>query len=80
MQKRPRLGRFFRVCGLHPDVAPVASQIEHLLVSELATLFGQSGGHFTSGSTLANLTALWAVRKITCSQTVVSSDASGPEH
>lgn len=59
---------------LHKDVAPVATQIESRLISELAPLFGQSGGHFTSGSTVANLSALWAAREITGAHTVVTSN------
>jgi len=48
---------------LHPDTAPVARAIETKVIDWLAPFFSQSGGHMTSGSTIANLTALWAARE-----------------
>ena len=47
---------------LHPDVSPVAQQLEQRVIDWLKPYFGMSGGHMTSGSTLSNLTALWAAR------------------
>lgn len=50
---------------LHPDTAPTARQLEPLMMSWLAPAFGMHGGHLLPGSTLANLTALWAARDLT---------------
>ncbi|MDA0993532.1 MAG: pyridoxal-dependent decarboxylase [Proteobacteria bacterium] len=61
---------------LHPDVAPAARDIEDLVVRWLAPCFGMNGGHMTPGSTVANLTALWAAREIKGIRRVVSSTAS----
>lgn len=48
---------------LHPDTAPQARAIEARVVDWLAPRYGQSGGHLCPGSTIANLTALWAARE-----------------
>lgn len=48
---------------LHPATAPAARDIEERVVAWLAPYFGMNGGHLTTGSTLANLTALWAARE-----------------
>ncbi len=48
---------------LHAETSPVASEIEELVVRWLAPFFGMDGGHMVPGSTLANLTALWAARE-----------------
>ena len=48
---------------LHPDTAPVARELEAIVVRWLAPWFGMNGGHLVSGSTVANLTALWAARR-----------------
>ncbi len=61
---------------LHPDVAPAAIEVEKLVIGWLAPLFGMTGGHMTAGSTLANLTALWAAREIAGVRTVYASDAA----
>lgn len=61
---------------LHPDVAPVARDIEARVIDWLAPAFGMDGGHMTSGSTLANLTALWAAREVEGVTAVMASDAS----
>lgn len=49
---------------LHPDISPVAGAAERRVVAWLAPLFGMDGGHMTPGSTVSNLTALWAARDI----------------
>jgi L-2,4-diaminobutyrate decarboxylase len=46
------------------------------VVSWLAPFFGMTGGHMTPGSTLANLTALWAARDGAGVTEVVASDAA----
>ena len=48
---------------LHPATAPVARKIEEHVIEWLAPFFGMQGGHMTPGSTLSNLTALWAARE-----------------
>lgn len=48
---------------LHPATAPVAREIEHRVIDWLSAFFGMSGGHMVPGSTIANLTALWAARE-----------------
>jgi L-2,4-diaminobutyrate decarboxylase len=57
---------------LHPDTAPVAREIERRVIDWLAPSFGMSGGHMVPGSTVANLTALWAAREAGA-HTVVST-------
>ncbi len=59
---------------LHPATAPTARPLEHQVVSWLAPYFGMTGGHMTPGSTLANLTALWAARDCAGVTEVVASD------
>lgn len=61
---------------LHPDVAPVARGIESRVVDWLAPGFGMNGGHMTPGSTVANLTALWAARELRGVRTVITSEAA----
>ena len=61
---------------LHPDAAPAARQLEPLVVNWLAPAFGMAGGHLVPGSTLANLTALWAARDLTGARRVVCSTAA----
>lgn len=48
---------------LHPATAPAARDIEVRVVDWLAPFFGMQGGHMVPGSTLANLSALWAARE-----------------
>lgn len=57
---------------LHPDTAPVARDLEARVIDWLAPSFGMSGGHMTPGSTIANLTAIWAAREAGA-HTVVST-------
>ena len=61
---------------LHPDVAPAARGLEARVVEWLAPAFGMDGGHMTPGSTLANLTALWAARDLGGVRKVIASDAA----
>ncbi|HJM06818.1 MAG TPA: hypothetical protein QF887_10560, partial [SAR324 cluster bacterium] len=49
---------------LHPDVAPKARLLSERVVTWIAPFFGMGGGHFVPGSTISNLTALWAAREL----------------
>jgi L-2,4-diaminobutyrate decarboxylase len=60
---------------LHAELSPAARLIEEHVVGWLAPWFGMDGGHFTSGSTLANLTALWAARESGVTEVVASEEA-----
>lgn len=61
---------------LHPDTAPVAQRIEQQVIRWLAPSFGADGGLIVPGSTLANLTALWAARELRkVTEVVTSADA-----
>ncbi len=61
---------------LHPSTAPVAREIEAMVVSWLAPYFGMTGGHMLPGSTIANLTALWAARECAAVEDVVVADSA----
>jgi L-2,4-diaminobutyrate decarboxylase len=61
---------------LHPDTAPVARDLEAKVIAWLAPLFGMTGGHMCPGSTVANLTALWAAREVKGVRRVVASTAA----
>lgn len=61
---------------LHPDVSPIARQIEDRLIRWLAPSYGMTGGHMTPGSTVSNLTALWAARESMGVDRVVASKAA----
>ena len=61
---------------LHPAAAPIARDVEACVVDWLAPYFGMQGGHMTPGSTLANLTALWAARDAAGVREVISSDSA----
>lgn len=60
---------------LHPDTAPRARELEQLAVDWIAPWFGMSGGHMTPGSTVANLTAIWAARERGCRVVVSGTGA-----
>ena len=61
---------------LHPATAPFAIQAEQRVFQWLMPFFGMRGGHMCSGSTLANLTAIWAARDGKDVQRVVASQAA----
>ncbi len=61
---------------LHPDTGLVGRQVEEKVISALAPQFGMDGGHMVPGSTVANLTALWAARDIAGAKSVVASELS----
>lgn len=61
---------------LHPSTSPAAREIEERTVEWLAPWFGMRGGHMVPGSTVANLTGLWAARECAGVQMVVASDTA----
>ncbi|MGH9130784.1 MAG: pyridoxal phosphate-dependent decarboxylase family protein [Acidimicrobiales bacterium] len=61
---------------LHPDTAPVARDLEAVAIRWIAPYFGMGGGHLVPGSTVANLTALWAARELRGVTEVVASEAA----
>ena len=61
---------------LHEMTSPFATQAETLVLSWLAPYFGMQGGHFCAGSTIANLTGIWAARDAAGVKTVVTSQAA----
>ncbi len=61
---------------LHPDTAPAARAMEETVIGWLSAAFDMDGGHLVPGSTIANLTALWAARDITGANSVVASTDS----
>lgn len=61
---------------LHPETAPAARDLEERVVHWLCPYFGASGGHIVPGSTLANVTALWAAREVAGVREVVCSAAA----
>lgn len=61
---------------LHPELAASARAIDAQVVNWLAAQFGMTGGHMTPGSTVANLTGLWAARETRgITQVFASSEA-----
>ncbi len=61
---------------LHRSTAPFATEAERLVIDWLTPFFGMASGHLCSGSTLANLTALWAARDGKGVKRVVASQAA----
>lgn len=61
---------------LHPDSAPTARHLERTVIDWLAPAFGMDGGHLVPGSTVTNLTALWAARELSGARRVVVSAAA----
>lgn len=61
---------------LHSATAPFAIKAEKKVIEWLAPLFGMAGGHMCSGSTVANLTALWAARDAKQIEKIVASKAA----
>ena len=61
---------------LHSQTSPFARVAEKTLFDWLCPLFGMEGGHMCSGSTVANLTALWTARESKNIKRIVASKAS----
>lgn len=60
---------------LHPATSPFATQAEALVLGWIVPTYGMAWGQFCSGSTLANLTALWAAREAGARKVVASAEA-----
>jgi len=60
---------------LHPATSPFATEAERIVLDWIAPAFGMAWGQFCSGSSLANLTALWAAREAGARCVVASADA-----
>ncbi len=61
---------------LHPAIAPFAIGAEKKVIDWLTPFYGMNGGHMCSGSTIANLTALWAARDAKGIEKIVASKAA----
>jgi L-2,4-diaminobutyrate decarboxylase len=61
---------------LHPATSPFARVAEARVMDWLSPYFGMQGGHMTPGSTVANITALWAAREVRKVKRVIASAAS----
>lgn len=60
---------------LHPSLSPFATRVERQLIDWLSPGFGMACGHMCAGSTIANLTALWAAREAGAKKVVTSEEA-----
>jgi glutamate/tyrosine decarboxylase-like PLP-dependent enzyme len=58
---------------LHEMTSPFATRAEALVLAWLSPFFGAQGGHFCAGSTIANITGIWAARDGAGVKTVVAS-------
>lgn len=61
---------------LHEATSPFATEAEKLVINWLCPHFGMQGGHFCSGSSLANLTGIWAARDAGGAKRVVASESA----
>ncbi len=60
---------------LHAATSPFATLAEARVLEWIAPAFGMAWGQFCSGSTVANLTALWAAREAGARKVVASAEA-----
>ncbi|WP_456488741.1 pyridoxal phosphate-dependent decarboxylase family protein [Caminibacter pacificus] len=61
---------------LHKELSPFATQAEESVIDWIKVFFGMDGGHMCSGSSIANLTALWVARDTKNIDTIVASESS----
>jgi len=60
---------------LHPSLSPLAIEAERCVLDWLCPFFHMETGLFCSGSSIANLTALWCAREHGATRIVSSADA-----
>jgi len=60
---------------LHPDLSPLATRAEETVLDWLTPFFGMSDGLMCSGSSIANLTALWCAREHGATRVLASTEA-----
>ncbi|MGB7414825.1 MAG: pyridoxal-dependent decarboxylase [Thermosynechococcaceae cyanobacterium] len=61
---------------LHQETSPFATEAEQRVIRWLTPFFGMGGGHMCCGSTVSNLTALWAARDAGGVRRVVASESA----
>ncbi len=61
---------------LHSATGPFAIEAEKKVLDWLTPFFGMNGGHMCSGSTIANLTSLWAARDAKGVEKIVASKSA----
>ncbi len=61
---------------LHEATSPFATQAEKLVIDWLSPFFKMQGGYFCSGSSLANLTGLWAARDAKGIDRIIASESA----
>ena len=61
---------------LHRATSPFAIEAEKIVIDWLTPFFGMNGGHMCAGSTISNLTALWAARDTKGIKKVIASEAA----
>lgn len=61
---------------LHESTSPFATEAEAIAIRWLRPYFGMQGGHFCAGSSLANLTGIWAARDAAGVKRVIASEAA----
>jgi L-2,4-diaminobutyrate decarboxylase len=61
---------------LHESTSPFSRMAEDRVVHWLCPYFAMGGGQMTAGSTLGNLTALWAAKRLKNVKRVIASDQS----
>lgn len=60
---------------LHPATSPFATEAEALVLDWIVPAYAMAWGQLCSGSTVANLTALWAAREAGARRVVASAEA-----
>ncbi len=60
---------------LHPGLSPFATEAEARLMAWMAPAYGMACGHMCSGSSIANLAALWSAREAGAQIIVTSTEA-----
>ena len=61
---------------LHRATSPFAIEAEKMVIDWLTPFFGMNGGHMCAGSTISNLTALWAARDVQGVKKVIAAETA----